>query len=137
MALCEAQRAAGHRCVVVSDTLAPATDAEYIPLPLDDRRFLNRLRNIQEVTRICREREIDVIHAHSRASSWVAHYVTRRLGIGYVSTVHGRQGVHASSRLQNVYGCFVVAVCEHLVDHLTRELNVPRRCVRLIRNGLA
>jgi hypothetical protein len=50
-----------------------------------------------------------------------------------VSTIHGRQSVHFSSKRKNVYGQRIIAVCEHLKEHIGDELNIDES-VYLIRN---
>ncbi|SMM99284.1 hypothetical protein SPONN_406 [uncultured Candidatus Thioglobus sp.] len=53
--------------------------------------------------------------------------------IAYISTIHGRQSVHFSSKRKNVYGQRIIAVCEHLQAHIKDELNIDEN-VYLIRN---
>jgi len=53
--------------------------------------------------------------------------------IAYVSTIHGRQSVHFSSKRKNVYGQRIIAVCEHLKGHVKDELHIDED-VYLIRN---
>lgn len=135
--LCQAQLARGHHCWLASDTLTvEVPGATYIPMSLHNRRYRNRLRCILQVRRLCREHRIDVIHAHSRAASWVANIASRLAGVGYVSTVHGRQKVHRSSSSWNIYGRQILAVCDHLAEHLHKELNIPQGFIRVVRNGL-
>lgn len=134
--LVKRQRAAGHGCYIVSDTLTTPIDAVYIPMPIHNRRYFNRLRNIVRLTALCRREHIDVIHAHSRAASWLANIVSRLCDITYVSTMHGRQSVHASSKRGNVYGDHIIAICEHLVEHMRHELNIRDASIHVIRNGI-
>jgi len=68
-ALCREQLAVGHDCLIVSDTLTVSADAKYIPMSIHDRSMMSRLRNIIKLWRLCRERKIDLIHAHSHAAS--------------------------------------------------------------------
>lgn len=135
--LCLEQLSQGDQCWILSDTLTvKIPGAVYTPMPLHNRKYFNRLRNIIGVVRFCRQHRIDVIHAHSRAASWVANIAAKRAQVGYVSTVHGRQKVHKSSRSWNIYGRVILAVCDHLADHLNRELNIPASYIRVVRNGL-
>lgn len=134
--LVKRQRAEGHTCYIVSDTLTVPVDAIYISMPIHNRRYFNRLRNIVRLIRLCRREHIDVIHAHSRAASWIANLVSRFCDVTYVSTMHGRQSVHASSKRGNVYGDHIIAVCEHLVEHMRTELNIRDATIHVIRNGI-
>ena len=134
--LCKRQMRDGHNCIIVSDTLSVETDARYIPMAIHNRRYINRIRNIIKLIKLCRRENIDIVHAHSRAASWLMNIVRRFVPIAYVSTVHGRQSVHASSKRGNVYGPHIVVVCEHIEDHLKNELNITNTEFHLVRNGI-
>jgi len=133
--LCRMLVAEGHACFIVSDTLTVDVDADYTKMSIDNRALLNRLRNIVKLILFCRRQRIDLIHAHSRASSWVANFVVKITGAAYVSTIHGRQSRHAAKRKTNVYGRHIIVVCEHLHDHVRDELNIKDADVQVIRNG--
>lgn len=130
------QRRDGHECLVVSDTLSVPLEARYVAMPIHDRRWGSRVRNIARLVRLCRRERIDLIHAHSRAASWLANAVARLVPLVYVSTVHGRQSVHASSRRFNVYGRHIIAVCEELAAHLRGELHIVDADIHVIRNPI-
>lgn len=134
--LCRRQVADGHWCLIVSDTLTVTAPVDYVPMPIHNRSLPSRLRNIWRVARLCRARRIDLIHAHSRAASWVADVVARLTGIAYVATVHGRQSRHAMRARRHPYGRHVIAVCEHLAVHLRDELRITDADIRVIRNGI-
>ena len=136
--LCREQMAAGHECLIVSDTLSVQTDAEYIPMSIHDRSLQNRIRNIIKLWRLCRERKIDLIHAHSRAASWIANIVCRHSSVAYVSTVHGRQSKRAMRSRFNIYGRDIIVVCDSLVKHLRDEMSIKKSDadIRVIRNGI-
>lgn len=136
LALCRYQLAHGHSCLIVSDRLHRAAPAPHIALPIHDRHWWRRWQNINRVTVLVRSEGVDLIHAHSRAASWIANRVRRRVRVGYVSTVHGRQSVHFTSRHFNAYGHHVLAVCTDLAEQLVTELGMPAEYVRVVPNGL-
>lgn len=135
-ALVRRQQRDGHECLIVSDTLTVSVPARYLPMAIHNRRWPNRFRNIFRLVRLVRRENIDLIHAHSRAASWLANIVSRVTGSAYVSTVHGRQQVHASSRRFNVYGRQIIVVCEELAVHLRRDLNIRDADIHVIRNPI-
>jgi hypothetical protein len=102
-------------------------------MAIHNRKYLNRIKNIIEIIKFCNKYQIDLIHAHSRASSWLANVVRLFVNVAYVSTIHGRQGVHFSSKHKNVYGEHIIAVCEHLQEHIKNELHIDKN-VYLVRN---
>ena len=136
LALAARQREAGHHCVIVSDRINIRHEFPFYPVPLGERGWLRRLSNILLIRRLVRKERIDVMHAHSRAASWIANAVASVTGTAYISTVHGRQSVHFTSRRFNVYGQRVIAICPHLAQHLAEELNLPVERLRCIPNGI-
>lgn len=135
IALIRRQLEAGHEVVIVSDTLTlPVPEgARYFSLPIDRRSVMNRLRNIRRVRGIIRAFGPRVVHAHSRAASWVARGATA-FGPAFVSTIHGRQHWHTRFKLNDIYGERIIAVCGHLRDHIVRDFRISPRKVDLIRN---
>ena len=131
--LCKYQTQQGHECFIISDTLSVESVARYFPMAIHNRKYVNRIKNIREIIKFCKKHRIDLIHAHSRAGSWLVNIVRLFVNVAYVSTIHGRQSVHFSSKRKNVYGQRIIAVCEHLKDHIGDELNIDED-VYLIRN---
>ena len=131
--LCKYQMSEGHECFIISDTLSVESVARYFPMAIHNRKYVNRIKNIREIIKFCKKHRIDLIHAHSRAGSWLVNVVRLFVDIAYVSTIHGRQSVHFSSKRKNVYGQRIIAVCEHLKGHVKDELHIDGD-VYLIRN---
>jgi peptidoglycan/xylan/chitin deacetylase (PgdA/CDA1 family) len=134
VSLIEEQMRSGHSAFVVSDTLTLATTAKYIPLPIGERSYRQRLRNIAALRHLIYEHSIDLVHAHSRAASWVAFFATRLTRTALVSTVHGRQHVHTSSRSFSIYGKDIIAVCVALTEHLINDLGLDPQSIVMIPN---
>ena len=134
-ALCRKQRADGHECLIVSDTLSVDTEATYIPMAIHDRSLRNRVKNIFLLVTLCHQHGIELIHAHSRAASWIASIVAKLTNTAYVSTMHGRQSKRAAKGKFNIYGRHIIVVCEHLEAHVRNELKINNADVRVIRNG--
>ena len=136
-ALAEQQAAAGHRVFIASGSFSQPTKARVFPLPIHDRGPLRRIANILALQGIIRREGIDLVHAHSRAASWVCHWACRLTKTPYLSTLHGRQHLHFSNRHFNVYGPAVVAVCENIREQMLRETRVfqPEQ-ITVIRNGI-
>ncbi len=136
-ALIEGQVKAGHRVFIAAGSFSRPTQAKLIPLPIYDRGLFRRFFNTWALTRIIRGERIDIVHAHSRAASWVCHWACRFTGTAYLSTLHGRQHLHYSNRRHNVYGPRVIAVCENIREQMLQQTLVfqPDQ-IAVIRNGL-
>ena len=133
-ALIDEQVRAGHSAIIISDTFTLPVNAHYIPMPIGKRTYPQRLKNIIAIVRLVREQSIDIIHAHSRAASWVSLVASRLTDTPLVSTVHGRQHIHASSKAVSVYGKDVVAVSLALKEHLVQDLGLKTEHVTVIPN---
>jgi peptidoglycan/xylan/chitin deacetylase (PgdA/CDA1 family)/UDP-N-acetylglucosamine:LPS N-acetylglucosamine transferase len=130
-----AQRRHGHTVTIVSDNLHLPFDGVFISQPIGKRSYLQRFQNIKFLIRIIRNNKIDIVHGHSRAASWVCNLATLFTGIPFVSTIHGRQHLHLSSRTWSVYGKNIIAVSESLKAHLIQELRLDPEHITVIPNG--
>jgi peptidoglycan/xylan/chitin deacetylase (PgdA/CDA1 family)/glycosyltransferase involved in cell wall biosynthesis len=136
IALAEAHRREGHQVWLVSDAATLPTAATVVQLPISQRIYKQRWRNIQVLRQLVREHDIDVVHAHSRAASWVSYFALRGLKVPLVSTVHGRQHLHTSTSLFDVYGDKVIAICENLAVHLREEVKMKATKITVVPNGI-
>lgn len=134
--LADRQSADGHNVFIVSDNFYTPTNATIVQHPIGKRDIVQRLKNILFLQRFIREHRIDVVHAHSRAASWVCFFATRRRTVPLVSSIHYRQHLHFSSKLFSVYGEKRVAVCKSIYTHLNHELKYPLDALALVHNGI-
>jgi glycosyltransferase involved in cell wall biosynthesis len=128
--------AQGHSVTIVSDTFRTPTKAEIIIHPVGKRDVAQRFTNVSFLKKIIKEKKIDIVHAHSRAASWICFFATRGGSVPLVSSMHYRQHLHFSSKLFSVYGEKRVAVCRSIYTHLNRELKYPPEKLALVHNGI-
>lgn len=133
--LAEEQIKAGHDVTLVSDRLYVPTLAAVLYQPIANRGWLQRFKNIFYIKKIISENQIDIVHAHSRASSWVSYWATIATRTAFVSTVHGRQHLHFSLKFYDVYGDRVIAICDNIRKHLIQEVHVKEDKISVIPNG--
>ncbi len=134
--LAEAHRAQGHAVWLLSDSDELPTGAIQVKAPIVNRRYGQRLRNARRIRQLVQAEGIDVVHCHSRAASWVAYWALRGLPVPLVSTVHGRQHLHASTSLFDIYGDAVIAICDNLRQHLITEVKMAATKIVAIPNGV-
>ena len=135
--LAEAHRAQGHQVWLLSDSDQLPTAATQLKVPIANRHYGQRLRNARSIRQLVRRERIDVVHCHSRAASWVSYLALRGLKVPFVSTVHGRQHLHTSTSLVDVYGDKVIAICDNLRAHLIAEVKMAAAKIVAIPNGVA
>ena len=135
--LAEAHRAQGHAVWMISDSDQLLTGATQLKVAISDRGYGRRSQNIRAIRQLVRREHIDVVHAHSRAASWVSYFALRGLPVPLVSTVHGRQHLHTARAWVDVYGDKVIAICGNLREHLLTEINLPAARIVEIPNGVS
>ncbi len=135
--LIEAQIQDGHRVFIASGQFTHITQAKLFSVPIYNRGLWSRFSNVLQLKRIIRDEKIDLIHAHSRAASWVSYWAGRWTKTAYLSTLHGRQHLHFSNQNFNIYGPRCAAVCENIREQMLNETKVfqPEQLV-IVRNGL-
>ncbi|MGI4883650.1 MAG: polysaccharide deacetylase family protein [Janthinobacterium lividum] len=134
--LAEAHRAEGHAVWLVSDSDQLPTGAPQVKAAISNRRYGQRLRNARLIRQLVRTEQIDVVHAHSRAASWVSYAALRGLRVPLVSTVHGRQHLHTSTSLFDIYGDKAIAICANLRTHLIEEVQMDPAKIVALPNGV-
>lgn len=128
--------AGGNNVYIVSDTLTKETKAEYFKIEFNKRSLKNRMSQVKKLLEIIKEKDIQVVHAHSRASSWSSALACKIAGIPLITTVHGRQPVHFSRKILKGFGDYSLAVCENIKEHLIRDLNVNKEKIEVLRNPI-
>jgi len=136
-ALIRRQIAAGHKVFVAAGRFDHPVGAEVIPIPIYNRSFTRRFLNILALRRLVRKEKIDLVHAHSRAASWVCYWACGSSQTPYLSTLHGRQHLHFSNRWFNIYGPRVLTMCENIREQMLSQTQAFRQEQLIVfRNGL-
>ena len=73
--LAEKQLEQGHEVFLITDVKVSDTITN-IELPISDRKYPSRFKNIKFISKFISDNDILVIHAHSRAASWVSFFST-------------------------------------------------------------
>ena len=126
----------GHQVMYVSDTLTKPHQGAFFKLRFNKRSLFRRLWHVGYLIYLIKHHQIQLVHAHSRASSWSCHVACAITRTPMVTTVHGRQPVHASSKRFHVMGDKALPVCEAIRDQLITGLGVPPEKLEVSRNGI-
>ena len=124
----------GNKVYIVSDTLTTPTKAEYIKLEFNKRSLLKRIEHIKFLCKFIKEKNIQIVHAHSRASSWSCQIACKLVGIPLITTTHGRQPIHFSRKLIKAFGDHSIAVCENIKKHMVNDIGFSENKVSVIPN---
>lgn len=124
----------GHKVVIVSDTLTVKSDALFIPLAFNERSLADRFSHVRTLCRIIKEHDIQVVHAHSRASAWSCAIACKLCRIPLITTTHGRQPVHLSRKINKSFGVKSICVCENIRTQICNDLGYAQNNTILLRN---
>ncbi|SEG70096.1 polysaccharide deacetylase family protein [Vibrio hangzhouensis] len=128
--------ARGHNVFYVSDTLTKPHKGPFFSLRFNKRSVPRRFWHVGYLIYLIKKHNIQLVHAHSRASSWSCHVACKLTGTPMVTTVHGRQPVHASRKKFHAMGDKALPVCEAIRDQLHSDLDVPLEQMEVSRNGI-
>ncbi|MDD2842201.1 MAG: polysaccharide deacetylase family protein [Tolumonas sp.] len=126
----------GHQVFFVSDTLTKPTQGTFFKLRFNKRSIPRRFWHVAYLIWLIKKHKIQLVHAHSRASGWSSYIACKLTGTPMITTVHGRQPVHASRKAFHALGYAAVAVCEDIEQQLIDSLGVPADQIHVIRNGI-
>ncbi|WP_429102125.1 polysaccharide deacetylase family protein [Aeromonas veronii] len=126
----------GHSVFYVSDTLTKPTLGPVFKLRFNKRSILRRFWHVFYLICLIKKHHIQLVHAHSRASGWSSYVACKLTGTPMITTVHGRQPVHASRKAFHALGLRAVAVCEDIAHQIVDNLGVDPAIVQVLRNGI-
>ncbi|MFQ1943177.1 polysaccharide deacetylase family protein [Aeromonas veronii] len=126
----------GHSVFYVSDTLTKPTLGPVFKLRFNKRSILRRFWHAFYLIYLIKKHHIQLVHAHSRASGWSSYVACKLTGTPMITTVHGRQPVHASRKAFHALGLRAVAVCEDIAHQIVDNLGVDPAIVQVLRNGI-
>ena len=92
--------------------------------------------NLGKLIRFIREKNIDIIHTHTRVTHVAGAILKRLTKKPQVTTCHGFFKPRLSRKLFPCWGDAVIAISEAVSEHLTEDFRLNRKKVFLIPNGI-
>lgn len=143
--IAEALHVAGARSLVASEggrmvSELQAKGGVWLPFPAATKNPLSMALNSFRLARILREEAVDIVHARSRASAWVACYAARRAGVRFVTTFHSIYG--GASAIKQRYnsvmaaGDLVIANSRFTASHIAELYPQATQRIVVVARGL-
>ena len=107
-----------------------------LPLHTSAEFSLRVFSAYRHVVERLRRQPVDLLHAHTRVAQVIAHAVSRRLGIPYVTTWHGIYKPRLGRRLWPCMGHRTIAISGQVAEHLRSAFHLPEARARLVYNGI-
>jgi len=103
---------------------------EHIKLPLKSKNPFVILKNARILTKIIKEKGINIVHARSRAPAWSAYIAAKKAGVHYMTTFHGTYGLgpHGIKKIYNrimAIGEKVIVISSHIKRHVMENYHTP------------
>ncbi|MBN2097716.1 MAG: glycosyltransferase family 4 protein [Candidatus Omnitrophica bacterium] len=90
----------------------------------------------RRVAQIVKEKNIQVIHAHTRVTQVLAHLVSQNTGVPYVTTCHGFFKPRIFRKLFSCWGGHCIAISDAVREHLVNDFNVDKQKISVVHNGV-
>lgn len=117
-----------------------AAGGELIRVPVETKQPGKMLANARRLAKIIRERNIELVHARSRAAAWSAFFAARRMRVPFVATFHGIYGTKgALKRFYNTVmlrGDAVIANSEWTARHIRETYRTKPKRLAIIPRGV-
>jgi glycosyltransferase involved in cell wall biosynthesis len=112
--------------------------AQVFELPIRTKNELHPklYRNLAPVVKIIREHKIDLLHAHTRVTQVMAHFLQRQTGIPVVTTCHGFYKWRLGRWILPAWGDRVIAISQGVGDHLRDYFKIDTAKMTIVNNGV-
>lgn len=110
---------------------------KHFKLPLKTKNIFKMYSNSLRLAKIIKDYGVTVVHARSRAPAWSAYWAAKRCGVHFVTTFHGTYGLGpwGIKKFYNkimTYGERVIAISNHIKDHIIKNYGTDESKIRLI-----
>ncbi len=111
----------------------------WLPFPAAPKNPVAMALNVRKLVMLCREEEVELIHARSRAPAWVALAAAKILKLPFVTTYHG--SYNSRSAVKTLYnsvmarGDIVIANSAYTAGLILAKHPMARDKVRVVNRG--
>ncbi len=114
---------------------------EHIALPVRSKNPLVMHRNVNRLIQLIRKREVNLVHARSRAPAWSAFVATDRASVPFLTTFHGTYtlGPFAIKKPYNAVmarGDLVIAISDFIATHIQTVYGTAPERIRIVPRGV-
>lgn len=139
-------KAAGWNSVVVSGGGRLALDlerggTEHITLPVYSKNPVVMRKNADRLAEIIKEKNVDIVHARSRAPAWSAKWACEKTGVPFLTTFHGAYNI-GPFKIKKKYnrvmtaGVLTIAVSNFIKQHILDNYEgIEADKIRVIHRG--
>ncbi len=104
--------------------------------PLHNKHPLNMLKSYKILKNLIETEKIDLVHSHTRISSYILGKLQKKLDFPYATTAHWTFRVTPLLKFMTNWGEGTVAVSNDIKDYLMANYNVPEDNIVVTVNGI-
>ncbi len=110
----------------------------YIHIPIKTKSEIswNVLVSLFKLLPYIKEKNIDIIHANSRATQVLGYFIQRLSHKPFVSTCHGFFKKRLFRKVFPCWGAKVIAISESVEEHLLDDFEVNKKDIVVVHNGI-
>jgi len=114
--------------------------AEHITLPLASKNPVTMWKNMGRLARLIKDRQVDIVHARSRAPAWSAWFAARRAKCHFMTTFHGTYNIQNNWKKKYnaimTRGERVIAISAFIAEHIQKHYHIDPAKIRIIQRGV-
>ena len=149
--LCAQLKKEGHSIIVASSGgkmlyILQNVGVKHHFLPSFNIKFPQRAQNklkctsiadaIKKLLQIVILEKPDIVHAHTRKTSFIANIVCKNQKIPLISTAHAMFSMKGYKGILSLWGDGTIAVSEDIAKHISKHSLIKPKRLRVIRNGV-
>ncbi len=104
--------------------------------PLHNKHPLNMLKSYKILKQLILDEKIDLVHSHTRISSYILGKLHKKLNFPYATTAHWTFKVTPLLKFMTNWGEGTVAVSNDIKDYLIKNYGVPEENIVVTVNGI-
>lgn len=115
---------------------------EHITLPVYSKNYFVMRQNAKKLAKIIEEKQVDIVHARSRAPAWSAKWACEMTGVPLLTTFHGAYNL-GPFKIKKKYnkvmtdGVLTIAVSNFIKNHiLSNYETVDPENIRVVHRGV-
>ncbi len=104
--------------------------------PLHNKKPHNMIKSYNILKKLIIDEKIDLVHSHTRISSFILGKLHKKMNFPYVTTAHWTFKVSPLLKAMTCWGDATVAVSNDIKDYLIKNYNVPENQIIVTVNGI-
>lgn len=109
---------------------------EHIYAPLHNKHFFNMIKSYHILRKTIKEKSIDLVHSHTRISSFICGKLHKRMRFPFVTSAHWTFKVTPLLKKMTNWGENVIAVSNDIKEYLIKNYGIKEENIIVTVNGI-